>query len=315
MKKIMVLIPHYELSFIVRLMWGWVSSIRLDLKKSNKLYQTSKNESILSWLDSRYGSLIPSELPPTFLRRAEGENCYIWVFWYQGEDDKMPEVVKMCINSIRRNANGHKVVVLTKYNWDDFIQMPDYIMKGVQNGYITLTHFSDLLRVSLLYEYGGLWMDATLYVTRPIETVRLNPVFDSVKLKSRDNGTISDYRWAGFFLYGEKGSLAFKTFRDVMFAFWKDGYQMIIDFLLIDYTFEMLYRKCVTFKSLVDSIHYGNEHMYNLIECLNHPVGFEILTDRWKDTHIYKLNWRPKYCKVIDGKETLYAKLLKQITE
>ena len=315
MKKIIVLMPHYELGFIVRLMWGWVSSIRLDLKKSNRLYQTSKNDAILSWLDKRYGLLVPSELPPTFLRKVEDENSYIWVFWYQGEDNNMPEVVKMCIDSIRRNANGHQVVVLSKYNWDDYIQMPDYIMKGVQKGYITLTHLSDLLRVSLLYEYGGLWMDATLYVTHPIETGGLNPLFDSIKLKSRNNGTISNFRWATFYLYSQKGNPVFEVFRNVLFAFCKDEYKKFIDFLLIDYTFEMLYRKCEEFRAVIDAMPYRNEHLYDLIEYLNHPISAEILTNRWSNTHIYKLNWRPKYCKEIDGKETLYAKLLKQVKE
>lgn len=35
----------------------------------------------------------------------------------------------------------------------------------MEKGIITNTHFSDLLRIELLINHGGLWLDATTYLT------------------------------------------------------------------------------------------------------------------------------------------------------
>jgi hypothetical protein len=56
--------------------------------------------------------------------------------------------------------------------------LPEYIIKKHKAGYITATHFSDILRVYLLYVYGGVWFDATVFFTQPIPANLLTaPVF------------------------------------------------------------------------------------------------------------------------------------------
>ena len=83
----------------------------------------------------------------------------IWVFWWQGLYD-MPPVIQECYKSVIRNANGRDVILLTEDNYKDYVQLPFHILDKFNNRIISYTHFSDILRVVLLKEYGGLWIDA-----------------------------------------------------------------------------------------------------------------------------------------------------------
>lgn len=200
----------------------------------------------------------------------------------------MPELVRCCYNSICNNANGRKVILLTKDNVDKYVKMPDYILGKVHNGYITFTHLSDLIRVSLLYKYGGTWMDATLFVNAPIDNSWMNGVFGTVKIHPLSEGTISGYRWTSFYMYCQPGSLAMKCFRDVMFAFLEKNKTML-DYFFIDYTFELLYQKNPLFKKIVDDNPYTNQHIF---DCKINEIYKGQFENEWRDTHLFKLNRR-----------------------
>ena len=60
------------------------------------------------------------------------ENCPIWTMWYQG---------------IIENRAKHSVIIITKYNIDKYIKLPYYIMEKFNNNVITVTHFSDIVRM------------------------------------------------------------------------------------------------------------------------------------------------------------------------
>lgn len=77
------------------------------------------------------------------------ESPKIWVCWLQGEK-QMPEIVKVCLESIRRNSNGHEVIVLDKMNLNGYVTLPDVVIKLYSEGKIKHAHFADLIRIYLL---------------------------------------------------------------------------------------------------------------------------------------------------------------------
>ena len=89
----------------------------------------------------------------------------IWILWLQGMD-RAPELVEICIRSLKR-ALGDKefICLLDAENVWNYIDLPDYIVQKWENGVISNTHFSDLIRLRLLNVYGGIWIDATVYFT------------------------------------------------------------------------------------------------------------------------------------------------------
>ena len=224
---------------VLHYIYLWCSSI-FFVCRANYVYATRKHRFLIRYLDENYGSLVPqgnlNVLPLKSIMSLP-----IWVFWYQGELT-MPPLIKTCYDSICKNANGRKVILLSKDNFEEYVHLPKYILEYVQKGFISYTHLSDLIRVSLLYNYGGTWMDATLLTIAPIDNSKMDPVFGTIKIHPRSRGTISDYRWTSFYMFCQPHSLAMKCFRDVMFAFLGKNRTML-DYFFIDYTFELLYQK------------------------------------------------------------------------
>ena len=132
-------------------------------KKTLVERQLRKQQAITEILQKKYAYLINKHSCKLYKSPLcySGENGPIWTFWWQGEQ-AMPPIVRICYQSLLRNAGTHPVHLITKENIDKYIEFPSHIMKKVRNGHITLTHFSDILRMCLLYQYGGLWMDATI---------------------------------------------------------------------------------------------------------------------------------------------------------
>lgn len=263
----------------------WCTSI-FFISRANYFYAIRKHRFIIRYLDENYGSLVPQGNLNMFLPQSIS-SLPIWVFWYQGEST-MPPLIKTCYDSICKNANGRKVILLSKDNFEEYVHLPKYILEKVQKGFISYTHLSDLIRVSLLYNYGGTWMDATLLTIAPIDNSKMDPVFGTIKIHPRSIGTISDYRWTSFYMFCQPYSLAMKCFRDVMFAFLKKNRTML-DYFFIDYTFELLYQKNQYFKKIVDDNPYTNEHIF---DCRLNDTYHGQFENEWAGTHVFKLNRR-----------------------
>lgn len=90
----------------------------------------------------------------------------IWQYWAQGYED-VPDVVRSCLESVDKYAADYTVVRLTDENLSEYLDLPDFVQqkRGV---YFSRAFFSDLLRLMLLKTYGGVWMDATVFMTGPI---------------------------------------------------------------------------------------------------------------------------------------------------
>ena len=118
---------------------------------------------IYNYLKSEYESVIQYCVEKYNEKDAKTcEKTYIWVMWWQGES-AMPPIVKACYSSIKRAAKDYEVVLITEENWKQYVEIPQYIIDKVDCKKITLTHFSDIVRVALLKRWGGLWIDATVY--------------------------------------------------------------------------------------------------------------------------------------------------------
>ena len=61
-----------------------------------------------------------------------------------------PELVKICVNSIRKNAGDHKVIILTEDNYKDYVDMPSWVEEKREKGIISRTHYSDILKIDVI---------------------------------------------------------------------------------------------------------------------------------------------------------------------
>ena len=103
-------------------------------------------------------------------------NC-IWQLWWQGEE-QMPDIVRICTDSIRRRNPDRAYILLTGKNLDDYIELPEFIRKKHADGIISTTLMSDIIRLYLLTEYGGTWIDATVYMSNSMpQEIAKSPFF------------------------------------------------------------------------------------------------------------------------------------------
>ena len=143
----------------------------------------------------------------------------IWTCWLQGEE-QAPDVVKTCIGSLRKL--GRNVVVLTEENIPDYVTIPNYIMHKCAQGIINNTHFSDILRVALLSERGGTWIDATVFISDQTligEVMENYPLF-AYSFAMRDS--ISDCMlFDSWFLHSVSANPIILDVRDMLYEYWE----------------------------------------------------------------------------------------------
>ena len=231
----------------------------------------------------------------------------IWVCWFQGEE-QMPRIVQACYHSILQNASTHPVHLITMDNYATYVTLPDHIIQKLNSGIITLTHFSDILRVSLLAKYGGAWMDATILLSNKIDFEEAS--FFSLKQYPIDSLYVSNYRWTGFFMAGGINNTLFIYLSDLLFFYW-ENFDKLIDYLLLDYLIHFLYDNKPSIKKMIDSVPYNNQELYFLQKNTNMKFEEKRYTDLCKKTFIHKLTWKKEFIEVnSDGLPTYYHHLL-----
>lgn len=88
----------------------------------------------------------------------------VWICWFQGLE-AAPELVKICVDSVKKHLPNKKITIITEENYSDYVTMPEHILKKKEAGIISYTYFSDLVRLELLTNYGGYWIDSTVLLT------------------------------------------------------------------------------------------------------------------------------------------------------
>lgn len=230
----------------------------------------------------------------------------VWNFWHQGNEDDIP-IVHACMESVKYNCPKEATVItITKDNLQEYIQLPDYILKKVSNGIISLTQLSDILRMSLVSERGGCWLDATIFSVRDYSYV-FEKSFWSTK-REANNIYIPKGKWTGFAFSASKNSIVPTLMKCLFYEYWK-RYDVLIDFFLIDLFLELLYRHVPEVKNIIDENNYNNEGVHKLWQMLPEIFNEKEYNQVTSDTDFFKLSWRVDIPKMMDGKLTVLGKI------
>lgn len=230
----------------------------------------------------------------------------IWTMWWQGEKN-MPEEIEICLKSIRRFSEGHKLIVITRENIDQYISFPDYIKRKIDLNIISYTHLSDLVRIYLIKNYGGLWLDATVFVSGKIPEGIFHYTYYTNKLIARQMACVSRQRWAGYILAGKPDNIYCSFMLDCFYKYWETE-EMLIDYFLIDYLTDIAYDKLTNFRNLYNDLEIGNVMINQLEKICNNIYDPQILTDLFANHVFFKLQRRNIHKKCdLNGKETFYG--------
>lgn len=212
-----------------------------------------------------------------------------WTCWWQGEA-RAPEIVRVCWKSQKKYLPANvEHVIITEENYKEYITLPEYVLKKVDQGYIGIAALSDMIRAALLYKYGGFWMDATLLVLKPLEKEILDyPIYTR---NLPETQFCSHAMWAGWFLYAKQGNVLFQFLSEAFFYYFS-RYDKLIHYLTVDYFIAITCNQFPEVESQLRSIPYNNERALelgkHLIE-MYEKDKFEFYT---KDTFVQKLSYK-----------------------
>lgn len=85
----------------------------------------------------------------------------IWMLWLQGVENA-PQIVKACYRSVLKLKKDYKIILLTGENISQYVHLPPLVYQKWANGIISNTAMSNLIRLEVLCEYGGIWIDGTV---------------------------------------------------------------------------------------------------------------------------------------------------------
>ena len=280
--------------------------------KKDSIYRIvqKKHEFVLSYLREAYSYRIEQYKDIKAVVNIP-EHHYIWVMWWQGED-KAPDLVKMCINSIRKNANGAEVVVISESNFHDYADIPEYIIEKHRRGIVSFAQLSDIMRIFLISKHGGLWLDSTIYVSQPIPQAIFTKPLYSLHTSLKKTPFIQNDRIHCFVLGGTPGSKPFMFERDFLSDYWREQ-DVIVDYYLLDYSIMLQYFELPDVKAMIDGLEYTSEGLYDLVSILDKPYDKEKLEKILADNIFSKLVWNKKHG--IKNIETNYDYLQKMIVE
>ncbi len=219
------------------------------------------------------------------------EPATIWLYWNDTSD--IPQMVKSCISLIRKNSNGCKVVVVSENTVKDYLSLDDVVWQKYREGKISRTHFSDIVRIALLYHYGGVWMDCTLLLTQPIPSIVTTSDFYTNRLDIKDDVNVCAGRWSTFFMACHRHNLMMRVTLDIFVEYWK-RYDDIVDYVWMDYIFNILYNHIPSVRKMLDAVPYNNSNIWILQTMISKPCSKEQFDAIFADTSrfIYKLSFK-----------------------
>ena len=153
----------------------------------------------------------------------------IFSIWFQGKENA-PQLVKVCMQRLE-NLYGDRYVVLDEQELLNLIDLPPFILEKWRNKSISAAHFSDICRVELLYKYGGMWFDATDYITEPVPQW----IEDSDLFIFTCGDIITPHKLIqSCFMRSVKGHPLMGALRALIYEYWRQE-NKLIDYFLLHY--------------------------------------------------------------------------------
>lgn len=197
----------------------------------------------------------------------------IWIFWWQGIDS-MPPIVKACYDSALRHSNGYKVVLITEKNFKEYTDIDANALDALQKNKISLTAFSDVLRFNLLKNNGGIWIDATVYVTEDFKEEYFGKMF-TVGIDDRKYHYSVNGSYSGFLFGGCNNGVI--DFMDSFYRSYFRRYDHIKYYFTIDEALNYCYRNNIdSFKNYVDNNSFNSDNkLHEMAKVLNDEFSTE----------------------------------------
>lgn len=294
-----------------------IDTLNKIIKKSRRWYKKT-NFSFFKDMATRFEKKKKNEIftvidklniqPETHIELQSSESRIIWICWLQGLENA-PVLVKKCIESVQLHSPNAQVVILTDENIPQYVLLPPEINTKYHSGLICKAQYSDIVRCSLLEKHGGIWVDSTVFITKPLPDLFYKYAFSSLHFDFNDRALSQGY-WTTYFLATQRGSPLLKFVRDVLYSYWM-SHDTSIEYFFTDYAFLYARERYPQFRSLMDEQPVTGNSRFLLRQYMNvSPEAgiFKTLSD--DPIGIYKLSHKENYLTSHEGKPTVYSQIL-----
>ena len=158
------------------------------------------------------------------------DNNIIWQYWHQGIENA-PPIIKKCFESIKKYHPECDIRILTYDTIKNYIDLPKKYYDLLEQKKIPIAIFSDVVRLYLLSQYGGMWIDSTIYLTGRIPDNILQADFFAFQ-KDRKTDSFED-KMTCFFIKAKANNIWIHLIKNAIESYWRKN-----DYLIHYFMFE-----------------------------------------------------------------------------
>jgi hypothetical protein len=172
--------------------------------------------------------------------------------------DKAPWLVQQVLISWKLYNPDWDIRVVTEQNLSNYIDVP--YLTNVKS----FAAKSDIIRLSLLAKYGGIWVDSTLLCMKPLDDY-IGPLLEPIDFwmyHGNENGPCS------WFIVSSKDSYLIQEWKKACDLYWKNERKEAHHYFWMDLLFRDLMKKDKKFLELWEKVPYinckdiGESHMF-----------------------------------------------------
>ncbi len=267
---------------------------------------SQKHQEVAAFWEPIIDDYFPGNIEHVYLKPKKPElldKKIIWQYWGQGIiRDNLPEIIQIRFDSVDKYKGDYEVIRLSDDTIKDYIDLPDFVFDKRNNSAFNRTFFSDLLRLALLKTYGGVWLDATVFLSGSIP----KEYFDAdYFVYQRDNNEPNKKYWESTYAYywgwypdfkvrmlnsiffAHKGSNVVSILFDLMMFYWKT-HNDIIDYFF----FQILYNELIKDKLNTDKCMLVSDvNPHYLQTKINGGCDFISFNEIFKTCTIHKMSY------------------------
>ena len=244
-----------------------------DLEVRNKVYK---------YLQKHYSKFLDTCFYDE--KDSGAETNDVWICWLQGMNNA-PDIVKVCYKSIKKWIPDKQIHVIDQDNLFDYVKLPNHVISKWKKGIISNTLFSDFIRLSVLTQFGGIWVDATVFFSGPLPDYIVRSDFFMYRCSPYDRAKFGE----SWFIKVEAHNYVIEETLKLLCEYWKrenkirDYFQMFI-FMKIVVSSNM--------DTIKNMVYIPNAIPHMLQNYLNHPFNEQIYNDICSVTNIHKLTYK-----------------------
>lgn len=239
----------------------------------------------------------------------------IYVMWWTGLET-MPQIVNLCFENLQRNAKNHPVILITRVNiFSIFPAITEPIRETIElfeSSKICIQHFSDIIRTLIIGQGGGIWIDATVFLTPDWDRDIIGKSFYSGRRTSayaNSGRSITKGQWTSYFIASVKGNPLITFLHDGLLECYKrEG--KIEEYYTMDYLFAIGLKKSSIIRRIISEVPMINANLFGLEAMMQIRFEKEELEAFMSSAPFFKLDHRKDFSRIDDnGKQTVFGHL------